>query len=699
LTGPSRALRQLARLHDVQTAYTDIRGTACHASTDGLVRVLRHLGAPLERPDDAPVALRERHLALWRRGLPLAHVAWDGKPRPVTLRLPAHQASGTLKGSLHLESGDSLPVSWDLDRLPRRRMREVESERFLALAAPLPGPLPLGVHRLRVGRRACWILSAPARAWSGHDASPGWGLFSPLYALHSERSWGVGDLTDYAALLRLTQERGGNTLGTLPLLASFLGWPGSTEDDRPFEPSPYAPASRLFWNELYLDPRRCPEFAASPEAQAIVASSGFNAELEALRRTDLVDYRRAMALKREVLAALSRAFHASPAPGRPEALARYLAAQPEAEGYARFRATIEHHRGPWPTWPAQAAFREEDRRYHLYVQWSTDEQIHQVAPRTEEGGGLYLDLPLGVHPDGYDVWADRASFALSVAAGAPPDSFFTAGQNWGFAPLHAEAIRENGYAYLRACLDHHLRAASALRIDHVMSLHRLFWIPAGMETRDGVYVRYRPEEMYAVLALASVRHRSLLIGEDLGLVPPAVRPAMRRHGVLGMHVVQYALRPDANDPLDLPPSDAVASLNTHDMPPFAAWLTGLDIEDRKDLGLLSDAQADWDRGVRGAQRRALHAFLRRQGLPAEETLDSLLFFTLVHLRRQPSRLLLVNLEDLWLETLPQNVPGTSLERPNWRRKLRYGLEQIRTSAAVAGRLRAVAPEISLEGTR
>ena len=125
------------------------------------------------------------------------------------------------------------------------------------------------------------------------------------------------------------------------------------------------------------------------------------------------------------------------------------------------------------------------------------------------------------------MWADRASFALDVAAGAPPDSFFTSGQNWGFAPLHAERIRENGYAYLRACLDHHLRAASVLRIDHVMSLHRLFCIPSGMETRDGVYVRYRAEEMYAVLALASARHRSVLVGEDLGLVPPAVRPAMR----------------------------------------------------------------------------------------------------------------------------------------------------------------------------
>jgi 4-alpha-glucanotransferase len=231
-----------------------------------------------------------------------------------------------------------------------------------------------------------------------------------------------------------------------------------------------------------------------------------------------------------------------------------------------------------------------------------------------------------------------------------------------------------------------------------MSLHRLFWIPSGMETRDGVYVRYRSEEMYAVLALASMRHRSALVGEDLGLVPPPVRPAMRRHGVLGMHVVQYALRPDAADPLDLPPPDAVVSLNTHDMPPFAAWLQGLDVADRKDLGLLDEDQAAWDCGVRSAQRRALHAFLQRQGLPAEDTLDSLLFFTLAHLRRQSIPLLLVSLEDLWLEIDPQNVPGTSLERPNWRRKLRYGFEQFKTSAEVLGRLRAVAPEISLEST-
>ncbi len=699
MTEPSRALRQLARLHDVQTSYTDIRGKVTVASAEGLIRVLAHLGAPVRRPEDVEAGLRARRLALWRRGLPPVHVAWDGRPAPLRLRLPDREAEGQPQVLLHLEDGGRREMRWDLPRLRRRGGGEIEGERFVVLEAPLPSPLPLGVHRLEAGARACWILSAPERAWTPERAGPAWGVFSPLYALHAERSWGSGDLTDYAALLRWTRELGGRTVGTLPLLAAFLGWPGSTEEDRPFEPSPYAPASRLFWNELYLDPTRCPEFAASPEAQALVESAPFGAELDALRRLELVDYRRCMAAKRRVLEILARAFHARPGPGRAEALARYLATHPYAEAYARFRASVEHHRGPWPTWPESPAFSEDVRRYHLYVQWAMDEQIQQVAPRTAEGGGLYLDLPLGVHPDGYDVWADRASFALEVAAGAPPDSFFTAGQNWGFAPLHAERIRENGYAYLRACLAHHLQAASTLRIDHVMSLHRLFWIPSGMETKDGVYVRYKAEEMYAVLSLASVRHRSLLVGEDLGLVPPPVRPAMRRHGVLGMHVVQYALQPDPAAALELPAPDAVASLNTHDMPPFAAWLEGLDIADRQDLGLLDASQAAWDRGVRSAQRRALLAFLRREELPAEDQLDSLLFFTLVHLRRQRQALLLVNLEDLWLETSPQNVPGTALERPNWRRKLRYGLEQLRTRTDVLGRLRAVAPEISLEGKR
>jgi 4-alpha-glucanotransferase len=699
VTEASRALRQLARLHDVQTTYTDIRGKVTAATPEGLCRVLAHLGAPLRRPDEAGAALRARRLELWRRGLPPAHVAWEGRPGPLRLRLRSRRAEGTLRASLHLEDGERREVLWDVASLRRCAGAEIEGEHFLEVEAPLPSPLPPGVHRLEAGDRACWILSAPLRAWSPRRAGPEWGVFTPLYALHSDRSWGTGDLTDYGALLRWTRERGGGTVGTLPLLAAFLGWPGSTEQDRPFEPSPYAPASRLFWNELYLDPTRCPEFATSPEARALVESAAFAAELDALRRLPLVDYRRCMAVKRRVLELLAGAFHARPGPGRADALARYLAARPEAEAYARFRATVEHHRGPWPTWPQQPEADDEVLRYHLYVQWAMDEQIHQVAPRTAEGGGLYLDLPLGVHPDGYDVWADRASFALEAAAGAPPDSFFTAGQNWGFSPLHAERIRENGYAYLRACLAHHLQAASTLRIDHVMSLHRLFWIPSGMETKDGVYVRYKFEEMYAVLSLASVRNRSMLVGEDLGLVPPPVRPAMRRHGVLGMHVVQYALQPDPAAALAPPAPDSVASLNTHDMPPFAAWLEGLDIADRQDLGLLDASQAAWDRGVRDAQRRALLAFLHGEGLPAQDTLDSLLFYTLVHLRRQPEALLLVNLEDLWLETSPQNVPGTALERPNWRRKLRHGLEQLRTRAEVLGRLRAVAPEISLEGTR
>jgi 4-alpha-glucanotransferase len=314
-----------------------------------------------------------------------------------------------------------------------------------------------------------------------------------------------------------------------------------------------------------------------------------------------------------------------------------------------------------------------------------ERQLRAVTDRARRLDLLwYLDFPLGVSGTGYDVWRERDVFVRDASGGAPPDAFFTKGQNWGFPPLHPERIREQGYGYLIAALRRHLEHARVLRFDHVMGLHRLYWIPQGMEASDGAYVGYPAKEWWAILALESHRYRAQIVGENLGTVPDAVNEAMARHRIQEMYVLQYEMNPERRHLLRPVPVHSIASLNTHDMPQFAAYWEGSDIDDRVDLGLLSADEAEEEHRGRAARRLKLIDVLRERGLLEPETVRSqaVLEACLSFLAASPAPMVIVNLEDLWQEKEPQNTPGTFRERPNWRRKTRYNLEEIRHLPAV-----------------
>lgn len=679
----SVSLHQLARLYGVQTSYYNIAGLRRPGLPEAVLPVLRALGAPIETLDDVPTALKERRQALWQRCLEPVIVSWDGTLDGIELRLPAHQISGAVAYQLRLEDGDVQSWSCDLAQLPVVNTAEIEGARYVIKKLPLPGTQPWGYHQLAVEAQGrLWesmVISAPTKAYT--PSSPGknraWGVFLPLYALHSQRSWGGGDLSDLETLWAWVAGLGGSVVGTLPLLASFL--------DEPFDPSPYAPVSHLFWNELYVDITRAPELERCPQAPGLLASVEFQKEIEALRSLTLVDYRRQMALKRRVLGELARCFFGETS-ARQAPFQRFVDTHPDVEDYARFRATCERQRTPWTEWPQRLRdgtlepgdYDEEARRYHLYAQWLAHEQLQAISEKARQASqGLYLDLPLGVHPHGYDTWRSRGEFALGVSAGAPPDAFFTGGQNWGFSPLHPEAIRERGYRYYIAGLRNHLQHAGILRLDHVMGLHRLYWIPEGVEARHGVYVRYKAEEFYAILSLESHRHQAIIVGEDLGTVPGYVRPAMARHNMQRMYVLQYEINPEARPALRAALTNTVASTNTHDMPPFAALWQGTDIEDRLTLGLLKESNVQQERERRQALRLALAWFLEQKGWLKDASTDTLTILRacLAFMAAGTARFVLVNLEDLWLETQPQNIPSTLVGYPNWRRKTRYSLEE------------------------
>ena len=684
-----KGLRELSRLYDIQTSYFGMRKRRKTARPEALLQALKALGAPIELLADVPAALRERRLAQWRRPVEPVTVAWDGELPPTELRLPEAMVERKVRCVLTFETGETRELTLDLSTLPAIDRVDVEGEAFVRKALRLSDKLPFGYHELRGDSFRTRILSAPRLAYSpGQELERDWGVFLPLYALHSSRSWGAGDFTDLETLLQWTAELGGRVVGTLPMLAAFL--------EEPFEPSPYSPVSRLFWNEIFIDPTRTPELERSPEARALLESGELQRQIEAARTAPLIDYRRLMALKRRVLEALARSFFDREAGGE-SGLRRFVDAKPEVEDYARFRAAQERRKEPWPAWPqplreGSVTPRDYDPRamqYHLYVQWTAERQVQRLGSKTSPSGtGLYLDLPLGVHPHGYDVWRHQGLFALDASVGAPPDPVFTMGQDWTFPPLHPEAVREQGYLYPVAYLRHQMQHAKLLRIDHVMGLHRLFWIPKGIDASEGVYVSYKAEEQYALLSLESHRNGTGIVGENLGIVPAYVTRTMTRHGLYRIYVLQYAVSPQSASVLQSVPRHTVAALNTHDTPPFEAFLRGDDIEQQRSAGVIEEEDAAQKKGARVAIKAALQKFAGVESPDGEDS-SPLLRACLSFLASGPARLVLVNLEDLWHERRPQNVPGFPGLNPDWRRKARLTFEDFSTSDQVRAILRTI----------
>jgi 4-alpha-glucanotransferase len=664
-------LQTLAGMYGIQTSYLDVRNELVTASPGSLLAILRSLGCRAGDIADVSQAIADRQGELDRLILQPVIVAWDGYTPDVRLRLPVSIDSGSVKIMFHpdRESAGSLGIHPVLN--PEVTTVDLAGETFTDRRISIPAQLPWGYHRLRVVAggvdREALIISAPPQAYGQPAGERGWGVFIPLYSLHSAQSWGAGNFTDLKNLIHWVGETGGNLVGTLPIMASFL--------DEPFDPSPYATASRLFWNEFYIDPSAIPEFAASPDAQRIVSDN--QKMIAELRRSEFLDYRREMALKRKVIEAVARTFFADSS-ARLDSFNAYVESRPVLQDYARFRAAGEKYQSSWHAWPERlrdGTIRMDDvdasgYRYHCYVQWIAEEQLELIAGESRKKNvRLYMDYPVGVHASSYDVWRHRSCFVDGMSVGAPPDAFFTGGQDWGFPPLHPEKVREEKLGYVIDSLRTIFRHAGIVRLDHVMGLHRLFWIPGGMKASQGTYVSYNAEEFYAILTLESHRAKSIVVGEDLGIVPPAVREEMNRRDLNRMYIMQFEVGPDPHYCARPVPPKHVASLNTHDTPPFASFWIGRDIDERVQYGFLKPERVEDERSHREAVRNAMRAFLQpRHADTDDDRMKEMLRSSLLHLARSDAWIVLVNIEDLWLETRAQNIPGTYREHPNWLRR-------------------------------
>jgi len=513
-------------------------------------------------------------------------------------------------------------------------------------------------------------------AYQGNDSlgRRSWAIAVQLYGIRSRHNWGHGDFSDLADLIEMAGALGASAIGLNPLHALF--------DDRPNEASPYYPNSRHFLNPLYIDVESIPEF---PQA----ARQQFESEIEALRKQELVDYANVARIK---MAALTLAHENFRKDGTDERRQQFAAFRQERggrlEAYAAFEVLRRRFEQPWWQWPLEwrkpipeglAALRAshaDQLAFVEFLQWIAHQQLAACRDLAQHAGlqiGLYLDLAVGVRPDGFDAWSDQDFYLPSIEIGAPPDALNTQGQRWGLAGVNPAALIATDCAPFRELLRASMQYAGAIRLDHVLGLKRLYLVPNGVPADQGAYVRLPFESLLAAAADESAQSKCIVIGEDLGTVPPGFRETLAAWGLWSYHVMLFERAADGGfiSP-DLYRENALVTFATHDLPTFPGWTSGHDLGVKRALGI-DPGETDADRAT---ALDALHRAMAWRGLPSVDYPSVTRF-----LAATPSRMLVVTMEDVLGLTEQVNVPGTVDEHPNWRRRLPVDLDECRDRLA------------------
>jgi 4-alpha-glucanotransferase len=707
VTDDRRPLDRLATHYGIEPHFTD-NWQRRHLVADATKQaLLAALGVPTGSAAEIETGLHAALTSAWQQILAPAEVVRKGAPLVPTVTLPTC-LDGRLSWVVRTEDGERHRGEVRLDVLEVAAEQRIEGVRYRRRRLPLPLDLPPGYHRLEVtaGAAASATMAltvTPERAFGLGDLGRErlWGVTLPLYGVCSERNWGIGDFGDLAELATATAGLGAGLIGINPVHALFPPLPERI--------SPYAPSSRRFLNVLLISIERA--------ARRLGGRPALNPEMEPLleraRAAELVDYPTVSQLKLQALDELHRAFTASGGPERAAFDSFRSRGGPSLERQAIFETLLEHfiHADPtkrnWRSWPddyrrpdrpAVAAFaaRHADRvEFFQFLQWLADEQLAEAQAEARAAGmpvGLYLDLAVGVDPDGAEAWADPATVAGRVRIGAPPDDFSPKGQDWGLAPLAPLALRAQAYAPFVELLRRNMAHAGALRIDHVLGLRRSFWLPPERDL-PGAYVRYPLSDLLGLIALEAERARCVVIGEDLGTVPEGFRTTLTEAGLLGCRVLYFErdrngrFRGSASYP-----SACLASISTHDLPTLAGFWAGRDISWREYLGLFAEpGQSARERTERAGARQRLLELLAAEGLlpagldpkrPPVELPWSVVLALHQLLARSPSELVVMQLEDALQLVEQANLPGTTAEHPNWRRRLGICLERLATDPRV-----------------
>jgi 4-alpha-glucanotransferase len=710
-----QAIRRAAAEQKIEHGYWDIFHKYHDVSLDIQKRLLEARGWDVSSPEAVDGERERRFRAAYTVLLPETLVVSEND-RTLPITVPSGERGIHFAYSFALEDGGTLSGIVEADQLPALRYITVDGETYTARRFEVPAETPLGYHSLSINSRGDGtgatgrIIVCPDQAYLPEDLAHTGRAAAfniTLYGLRSDRNWGCGDFTDLRALIDWAQSRLGISLiGLNPLHA--------IHNRTPYNTSPYLPLSLYYKNLIYVDIQSVPEFSSSPRAQALLRCDKVQQLLARLRGSELVVYEEVDRLKKRFLKLLFREFLRTRSGDRIDAFHRYC----EREGalldnfalYCALDETLhkqDRSRWTWQHWPEQfhspqtessLAFAKEHIRlitFYKYIQFVLEEQLASVQAHAKKRGmtvGLYHDLALATDSCGSDVWAHRDFYVNGCRVGSPPDDFSPEGQDWAFPPPNSDAHLHDGYHLYRESIRKIVRHGGALRIDHVMRLFRLFWIPAGASAAEGTYVRDRALDLMRILALESVRSKNIVIGEDLGTVTDEIRDMLARFRILSYRLFYFERYPDGRFKQSYEyPYQALVSSSTHDLPTMRGYWLGRDIEARKHAGLIDDNGARQQFEDRRRDRQnMLNALHNEQLLPAWYPRDAnqipevdgeLHQAIVAFLARVPSMLLLLNQEDLTKETEQQNLPGSTSEYPNWQRKMLARLEDLQTTWA------------------
>jgi 4-alpha-glucanotransferase len=673
---PPPRLVELAHAHGVATEYWDWQGRHVTVSAAAIRAVLTALGVDADGDDAVELALAGVELAPWRRTLPATVVAREGW----TPWVHAHVPAGTgIRLDVVLEDGSVRELP-QVDRwVPER---EVDGQRVGEATFEVPGDLPSGWHRLVAhldvtaldpGTTEATLVVTPQRLELPPAVADGRvvGLTAQLYQVRSGESWGVGDLGDLSDLATwAAAAHDADFVLINPLHAA--------EPVVPMEPSPYLPTTRRFVNPLYLRVEDVPELARLDHA-AYRRVAALGAGARALSTVDRIDRDAAWTAKKE---ALKLVFDVGLTGRREQSFVEFC--DREGDGlttYATWCALVEHYGMPWTSWadelqdPSSAAvatFRERhagEVDFHRWLQWLLEQQLASAQQDARAAGmplGIVHDLAVGVHPLGADAWGLGDALARGVTVGAPPDQFNQLGQDWSQPPWRPDRLAELGYAPFRDMVRTVLRDSGGIRVDHIIGLFRLWWIPSGGTPAEGTYVHYDHEALLGILVLEAQRAGAVVIGEDLGVVAPHVRDYMTERGLVGTSILWFEWEDDRPKPPEHYRELCLSTVTTHDLPPSAGYLSLEHVAIREQLGLLTRS-AEEERAQEEASIARLRDACVAHGLLAPGAgIDAVVEALHRWMALTPSRMLAVALADLVGDHRAVNQPGTNDEYPNWR---------------------------------
>ncbi len=693
-------LDALAAHFGIEDGYRDAHKKIQKTTPETKQLLLAAMGVDAKDGAEIAATLDNLKKSMLERPLRPVYVA-DASAGPIVIDFHILSEVLEIEWLVRLEGGDEKRGRAEVASLVLLDEAVIDGRRLERRSLCLGENIPPGYHRVAVSpgidgvSAEALLIVTPGRCWTPASMGEGkrfWGVSAQLYTLRSESNWGIGDFSDLARFVDEVKARGADIVGLNPLHAMFL--------DNPEHASPYSPASRLFLNILYIDVKEVPGFASCAEARELFASADFQEKLQKCRSSAVVDYAGVAELKLKVLRVL---FAHWISPGnrerghfekfrreRGEALERNCTFHCLRQQFAAkdpalrdWRLWPEAYREPGSAAVAEFASRHRDEvAFMVWMEWLADSQLKAAADAAKGMEiGLYRDMAVGADMAGVETWTNQKAVVSGAHVGAPPDIYNPAGQDWGLPPFNPRELQEEGYQGFIELIRANMRYAGALRIDHVMALQHLYWVPESRSPREGAYVSYPLDDLVGILALESQRNRCLVIGEDLGTVPDGFRERMAKANILSYRVLffeQSSKNGAYRKPEDYP-GLAVAVASNHDLPTIRAWWEGSDISLRERMHLFPDARdADAQREQRIRDRKQLLRALKYEGLLAtdgEMNPAGLMVAIHEYLAKSAAFLVMAQVDDISGEIDPVNLPG-SVEYPNWRRRLSLTLEEL-----------------------